>query len=431
MKRLKLLILALFTAISLGLPAKAAFAASIELAQADFDAAVCADEPAATAKGIKCFTGGLYTLAKGDYKLTSNITLPDDAGLFLNDNGDYTLDLGSYTLAGHNNGNVLGIMNFGHSTTITGGTITNSNDTVYVFGSNATFKNTTIKSTERDALYVADADTNGDNTPDTPSKTILENVTATGLVAVDGTSTLTINGGTYTGNMSAAASTYYDYMNQTGGGNLVINSGTFAGGTWGASAVYTYTNGTLTINGGTFTSSEDAGVMAEGGTKSVTITDGVFTGKYAGLSISDINTTVKLSGGTYKYTGESNEYRPAGAIVLTGTEQGSDLLKLLADGYKYTDETADKKVNTFEDPHGGDPEIYRFAFLTGKSVDIYKPNSSSEAAAATENDSTVGSPDSGFLTSGLANANARIIATAAAATILTGLGFVIYKTAKH
>ena len=429
MKRLKLLILALFTAISLGLPAKAAFAASIELAQADFDAAVCADEPAATAKGIKCFTGGLYTLAKGDYKLTSNITLPDDAGLFLNDNGDYTLDLGSYTLAGHNNGNVLGIMNFGHSTTITGGTITNSGDTVYVFGSDATFKNTTIKSTERDALYVADADTDEDGNPDTPSKAILENVTATGLVAVDDTSTLTINGGTYTGNNAAPAAMTYG-----NGGNLIINSGTFTGGgneLWGASAVYANADGAVTINGGTFTSSKDAGVMAEGGTKSVTITDGVFTGKYAGLSISDINTTVKLSGGTYKYTGESDEYRPAGAIVLTGTEQGSDLLKLLADGYKYTDETADKKVNTFEDPHGGDPEIYRFAFLTNKSVDVYKPNSSSETAAATESDSTVGSPDSGFLTSGLANANASIIATVAAATILTGLGFVIYKTAKR
>lgn len=422
MKRLKLLILALFTAISLGLPAKAAFAASIELAQADFDAAVCADEPAATAKGIKCFTGGIYTLAKGDYKFTGNITLPDNSGLFLNGDGDYTLDLGSYTLAGNNNGgNILGIENFGHSATITGGTITNSGDTVYVFGSDATFKNTTINSTERDALYVADADTDEDGNPDTPSKTILENVTATGLVAVDDTSTLTINGGTYTGNYGAAAMTY---MN---GGNFIINSGTFTGvGDWGASAVYINENGSATINGGTFTSEGDRGVIAEEGAKSLTITDGTFTGYYAGLTVPAAGTTVKLSGGTYKCTGESNEYTSVGAITIMGSNQASDLAKLLADGYQYTDGTADAK--TF----GEAGREWHYAFLTNKSVDIYKPGSSSEAATTeSDDDTTAKSPDSGFLTSGLANASASIIATVATATILTGLGFVIYKTTKR
>lgn len=415
MKKLKLLIAAMFMAVTLGLPAKAVFAAAVELSQADFDAADCTAE-APTAKGITCFGSvGFYRLNPGTYKLSTNITLPDNYGLVVSGNGDLNLDLNSKTFAG-NTPNLVDLKNGANSATITNGTITNNADfgNGIGFETNGSLSNITINATDS-AVHVVNRDSDNDDVADAPSNVTLDAVTTKGKVSVSNSSNLVINSGTYTASANGVAveAAYHST------GSLTINGGTFTSNLSGASAGMSL-GGTVIISGGTFTSNGYSGFLDDGST-SITIMDGSFTGKTAGLALSGTTPPVTLSGGTYTATGTGDG---VGAITIVGGTTDA-FAGLLATNYAYTDATS----AFFDDGWSG------VAYLTNKSVDVYNtvtPTPDPDPTPSSDTDdssssSTVGSPDTGRATSDGGSASSSAITGIIAASMLGLIAYVAHR----
>ena len=402
MKKAKLRIAAVLMAVSIGIPAKAVFAAAITITQEDF-AAACTTAPT---KGITCnATDGRYTLAAGDYVLGGNVDL-GTYNLGLAEAGDYSLDLGGHTLTTATDSNVkpnaVTVINAGKTTAIKNGKITNTaNGTkaLAIGGATATLTDVILTS-DGNSAEIGDFGT-------TAANVTFNNVTSGSHIEVMGNSTLTINSGTYSDNMQGAISTSFSFdpvtFEMTGdGGHLIINGGIFT--SEAGSAIYANGIGekaTVEINGGTFTSEADTGLEVLGA-KSVVITGGTFTGLEAGLRLADYNNVV-LSGGTFKALGTE-----AGNGAVTALAENTDILsKILASGYKYTDATATMGT-LWTEP---------LAYLTNKNVSVV-----SDSTEETIDLSTIGSPNSGASTKGSGSATTSTVATlGASAAVISGL----------
>lgn len=396
MKKAKLLIAAMFMAVTLGLPAKAVFAAAVTIAQADLTEA-CATPGTETAKGITCDTAQkFYTLKAGDYTLGENLTLPDDYFIVLGGTGNFNLDLGGKTITANANRGVISVENIDKNTAIANGRIVNNyND----YSSNAVTISgvkTVLSSLNLSATTAVTSTPNGEHA----SEVTLDTITANSPLQISG-GTLTINSGTYavTGGYGAA------YLNNV---NTTITGGIFT--TEGASAMYYMgsESNTLTISDGTFTSAGDNGIEFEGG--NLTISGGAFTGGKAGLALASYR-SVSLSGGTYKYT--STGLGSLGAIAVLGETDTSKLAGFLASGYKYNDGTvATGRMGTMD-----------FVYLTNHTDSVV----STTTPAPEESSSTIGAPDSGRNTKET-SATASILATLLASSALLGG---VYAGKKH
>lgn len=164
----------------------------------------------------------------------------------------------------------------------------------------------------------------------------------------------TINGGTFLNQQD-------DYAISTGGGSLTINGGTFEGAEGGAlfngpdedevivnggnfyGREGCYINaGTVIINNGTFEGTE-RGARVYIWPK-LFINGGTFKGGQSGVSISNKDTDIKLSGGKFIATDEEN----FGGVNIWSAyiDTTYDPLALLEDGYIYYDnDTIDVKMN--------------------------------------------------------------------------------------
>ena len=101
---------------------------------------------------------------------------------------------------------------------------------------------------------------------------------------------------------------------------------------------------TIVINNATVTADNVAVASDEEG--DVTINGGTFTGKTAGLFIG--NGTCKLSGGTFKTTGERNIWGKNGAIGIATNMSFADLLEIpyiYSDSTEYSDTTEGQYFN--------------------------------------------------------------------------------------
>lgn len=160
-------------------------------------------------------------------------------------------------------------------------------------------------------------------------------VAANSGVTNNSASTITVNGGTFTGGIVNAST---GAVNVTGGtfgagvtnsntGTIALNGGTFAGGVTNSAA------GTVEVKGGNF-----AGGVTNSSTGAVTVTDGTFTGDDANL----LNTgTGKLyvEGGTFDGTVTSGKWT---AEVSGGTFGGSVFYNTVEGYYTYQDPDDDK-----------------------------------------------------------------------------------------
>lgn len=164
----------------------------------------------------------------------------------------------------------------------------------------------------------------------------------------------TINGGTFLNEQD-------DYAIYTGGGSLTINGGNFKGNQGGA-IFNNSDDDEVIINGGNFYGKEGCYINAgtviinkgtfegtEGGARvyiwpKLFINGGTFRGSESGLSISNKDTEIKLSGGKFIATDEEN----FGGINIWSADINTtyDPLALLEDGYIYYDnDTIDVKTN--------------------------------------------------------------------------------------
>ena len=247
------------------------------------------------------YNAGKYTLAAGDYTFTDSIDISADLDDYIELNGDTTINLNGKTIKGNAISNTYNTL------------INIVNGTVTISGSG------TI-----DNIYASSKALN-----QVAGNLSIAGGTYNQTVNIRGTAT--ISGGTFTN------------VNGYNGSNVTITNGTFnsissvtaaldlngatsliSGGTFAAARII---GGTSRVTGGTFTGTWD-GLEAINVTE-LKISDGTFTGGTSGLSIT--NSTVILSGGTYKATGTDPSH---GAIVMYYS--GTTMDALLASGYKYS-----------------------------------------------------------------------------------------------
>lgn len=386
MKKVKLLVAAMFMAVTLGLPAKAVFAAAISLTQADFTFADC-DDHTANAKGIICYDlsgTNAYKIPAGDYILGENINL--GTGSAFTSGVTFSLDLN-------------------------GKSITNSSDMAPALELDATTNTISGTGTIASTSYAAGVSANGvwdemSGELTTRTTTIINGNPSIKTLSANGV-TLTINGGTYTSNgMGGAINLGDDIIATINNAEATATAG---------DAMYIY-GGKLTINGGKFTSQGSLGICAEGKLDALTITGGTFTGKSAGLSLTGIPTSASLSGGTYSATG-SDDW-DLGPIVVMDDEVGTTTLSsFLAPGAAYSDSSFELNEDSFI------PTVY----LTKKSVTITNGSSSDDegeetpaAEESTSSSSSIGAPDSGRSTKETASATTSALATLLASSAILG-----------
>ena len=216
------------------------------------------------------------------------------------------------------------------------------------------------------------------------------------------------------------------------GGTVTINSGAFSAN-MGTSAIYAWKDANITINGGTFTSAQDKGIEVAWDddnfnfTGTLRINGGTFTGNTHGLIVGDPSqiTNITLAGGTFKYTGTNDTFGAIGISSLDAITTSS-LNGLLASGYSYSDATANV---------ASEYAIYN-AVLTNHSVTIVggstpdpESGSTDDSSSTTSVESTesVGTPDSGRVTSEGGSATASVLATVGAATAITSAAYLAKK----
>ena len=137
--------------------------------------------------------------------------------------------------------------------------------------------------------------------------------TDTGLVAraiyTRGT-LMTISGGTVSASQAVAIS---------GTGTVTINGGTISTTRSSGNAVNNGNNNTLMISGGTFSATEGYGVAVNNGTGTVTISGGIFSAMGdSGRAVSNGAGTVTISGGTFSAMGNSVANNSTGTITING-----------------------------------------------------------------------------------------------------------------
>ena len=263
------------------------------------------------------------------------------------------------------------------------------------------------------------------------AETTISNLNVVGNIYSSGTTSVvnlysnTVSGalGANSGTLNVFSGTYTNDTNDAVnvGDNATVNiyGGTFT--TQGtSSATVAVANdstsaSTLRISGGTFNgylaiiADNEAG-YAEGPVN-IYISGGTFNGDACGLFVADPSlNTIVLSGGTYNGT----------YGILAYGDSTSVLTNLLASGYYYTN-----SAMSVDDDSSGDAIVY----ITGNTTvttnatndDTDESSSTSSSSSSSDSDSStsVGTPDSGYMT-GEANASSGILASAAAATVLAG-----------
>ena len=163
---------------------------------------------------------------------------------------------------------------------------------------------------------------------------VLENMTVTqtgsdvpsewlaSAVFTSGGATTVIKNGTYTGVSSAV-------IVATSGGNLTINGGTFTAEKTAARVDSWSYNSVLTINGGTFNSANKA--LFADGYKYVTVNGGTFN-----ATIDSTYTNIDIKGGTFNVSikqpgGHQNYYNISGGTFI------ENVSKVVANGYSAVD----------------------------------------------------------------------------------------------
>ena len=352
----------------------------ITLTQADFDLAK--DTPNEDTGKMKYLSGNgyaYYFMTKPNYKLDENINIGAASIAFYPDFvGEKTsLDLSKYTLE---NGTAEEYDNAG---------VMDERKTIIFQNTNANITGTGMINSNSgyEALCVLEYDEEG--IIKTKNQEI-SNIKIEGGMLISGTkvtidnvnlengtlksknSDVIINGGTYKNLASSGAI-------NCEGSNVTINSGTFTANI--ASAMYFFSfenNEVLTINNGTFTSTEDNGIEISGGT--ININNGTFTGAMSGITTSGYK-ALKISGGTYKYTDIQNGRGPiamydvevedaiatiaenkvlsAGEFEKIEKEITSEYFEPYTETYISINEPSvtvqNKDDNTTEDPSTGDP----------------------------------------------------------------------------
>ena len=352
----------------------------ITLTQADFDLAK--DTPNEDTGKMKYLSGNgyaYYFMTKPNYKLDENINIGAASIAFYPDFvGEKTsLDLSKYTLE---NGTAEEYDNAG---------VLDERKTIIFQNTNANITGTGMINSNSgyEALCVLEYDEEG--IIKTKNQEI-SNIKIEGGMLISGTkvtidnvnlengtlksknSDVIINGGTYKNLASSGAI-------NCEGSNVTINSGTFTANI--ASAMYFFSfenNEVLTINNGTFTSTEDNGIEIIGGT--ININNGTFTGAMSGITTSGYK-ALKISGGTYKYTDIQNGRGPiamydvevedaiatiaenkvlsAGEFEKIEKEITSEYFEPYTETYISINEPSvtvqNKDDNTTEDPSTGDP----------------------------------------------------------------------------
>ena len=352
----------------------------ITLTQADFDLAK--DTPNEDTGKMKYLSGNgyaYYFMTKPNYKLDENINIGAASIAFYPDFvGEKTsLDLSKYTLE---NGTAEEYDNAG---------VLDERKTIIFQNTNANITGTGMINSNSgyEALCVLEYDEEG--IIKTKNQEI-SNIKIEGGMLISGTkvtidnvnlengtlksknSDVIINGGTYKNLASSGAI-------NCEGSNVTINSGTFTANI--ASAMYFFSfenNEVLTINNGTFTSTEDNGIEIIGGT--ININNGTFTGAMSGITTSGYK-ALKISGGTYKYTDIQNGRGPiamydvevedaiatiaenkvlsAGEFEKIEKEITSEYFEPYTETYISINEPSvtvqNKYDNTTEDPSTGDP----------------------------------------------------------------------------
>ena len=159
-------------------------------------------------------------------------------------------------------------------------------------------------------------------------------------------------------------------------GNLTINGkgNVYISGAYGFGLSSSGT-GTLTINGGNFTSSEDTYYMIGGFGGSVIITDGTFTTPYCVVNSFDgYSCPVEITGGKFTVTGDEENAAPilggndeTGEVKVSGGTFSTELYEgYIASGY-FQDE--DRTVREPLDPTV-DCDLDGASFATGKAYEF-------------------------------------------------------------
>ncbi len=376
--------------------APSASAASHTLTQNSFTAAI-----AGTATdGVTCVAADQYCLLEaGDYTLGGNIDLTaatagDDYELYFS-TGNTTFDL---------NGKALTMGDFAF------------------IGGDATNKTVTIKNGSITGII---APVYGSFT--------LSGLEFTGAISATA-STLNIVSGTYTSDNNLSV------IMPGNDSTINISGGTFSTTGFGIPTIMMSndeddTTNTLNISGGTFTSTSGVAIdlnneegYAEGPVV-VNISGGSFTGANGGLHVMDPSlNTIKLTGGTFTATGTDDT---AGAIVAWDG-QISSVRGFLGTGYMYTNSTI-----TTKPVYGGAVNVAYIGGTTtvklpasddddeeGATTDETSSETSSESSESTE---SVGTPDSGRVTSEGGSATASALATVGAATAITSAAYLAKK----
>lgn len=278
----------------------------LTLTQDDFTSAKNApNEDTGKMKYVSNGSISYYVMTKSNYELGENINIGTATMIFNSDfAGEYvSLDLGNYTLQNATNDEYI-------TANIT------ENRVILFEDVNATITGTGIikSNSEGSAVVVLETTNNGKTTK-------VSNIIIQGNMDISKTeafiNNVTLENGTLNGEKADITITGGNYNNSTGIGasanfsdcNVIINSGKFMAGI--ASAMYFIETGvndfTLTINDGTFTSTEDNGIEIIGGT--INIKNGTFTGAMSGITTSGYK-SLKISGGTFKYLNTENGRGP-------------------------------------------------------------------------------------------------------------------------
>lgn len=392
MKKVKLLFAAMFMAVTLGLPAKAVFAAAISLTQADFTEA-CATPGTETAKGVYCDDAQhFYSLKAGSYTLGSDLTLSEGYFLTLDKAGDYNIDLNNHKITGKSEtGELLLIENTDKNTTIANGGIFSETESCAISIKGV---KTTLSSVVLSAPYVAISSLPID---EKVADITLNDVATNSTLQLAG-GKLTVNGGSFVATGMSAAAHLYNV-------SALVNGGIFSAD--GASAMYYDSEGesTLTIVDGTFVSEGDNGIEFSGG--NLSIAGGSFTGRKSGINLAHYDGVI-LSGGTYKYTGTGDE--GFGAIAIFGEDDPTLFTGFLADNYRYNVGTASKKSYYTID----------YVALTSRTDSVVSTAEPTPEEESSSSDSSIGAPDSGRSTKESASATTNALATLLASSVILG-----------
>ena len=353
----------------------------VTLTQADFTEAK--NNPETDTGKMKYLSGNgyaYYFMTKSNYKLDENINIGTATIAFYPDfvEKKVSLDLSKYTIE---NGTTE---EYGKAN------IFNERKVIIFEEVNAKITGTgTIKSNSEDAaLYLVEYDNIKSKNQE------VSNIKIQGRMCISKTkatinkvniengalefenSDITINGGTYKNLASGGAIS-------SNGSNVTISNGTFTANL--ASAMYFFdddNNKVLTINNGTFTSTKDNGIEIDGGI--INLNGGTFTGAMSGITTNSYK-TLKISGGTYKYTDTKNGRGP---IALYNVEVKDAVATIAENKVLSTGEF--KKVEKEYDFGVGQPWTETYVAINTQSVTVQSKNAGNTTTGDTTGNTITG-----------------------------------------